>query len=85
MENETREGQVASQLNRLEKAMQELATTVEVVEDRLGRILRSDENVKDPGEPRQELVPLANSIFEYVMRTEQQTGKLKSILSRLEL
>ena len=77
--------QITSQMIRLEKAIEDLAHTIEQVEGRLNSILRQEDGTKGPGEPEQELVPLANQIGEQAHQIERQSDRLKSVLDRVEL
>jgi len=86
MENTVRERQVMLEITLLEKAIEELSSVIETLQQRLGPILRNaDDTCKEISEPQEKLVPLAGFIRNNVLRVGQQTDKLRSILSLLEL
>ena len=86
MENTVRERQVMLEITLLEKAIEELSSVIETLQQRLGPILRNaDDTCKEIGGPQEKLVPLAGFIRNNVLRVGEQTGKLRSILSFLEL
>ena len=86
MENTAKEGQVMLQITLLEKAIEELSSVIETLQQRLGPILcKADDTCKEISEPQEKLVPLAGFVRNNVLRVGQQTDKLRSILSLLEL
>jgi hypothetical protein len=82
---ETRQGQVSEQLGCLEEAIEMLSHTVGRVEDRLGPVLRVEDEDEAKAAPAEALVPLAERIDTLAMRVRRQTERLVRILERLEL
>jgi len=82
---EARQGQVSEQLGYLEEAIEQLTHTVGRVGDRLGPILRVEDEDESKAAVDKALVPLADQINTLTVRVRRQTERLSRILERLEL
>jgi hypothetical protein len=82
---EPRQGQVTEQMGYLEEAIEQLAHTVGRVEDRLGPVLRVEDEDESKAATDKALVPLADTVNTLTVRVRRQTERLVRILERLEL
>lgn len=83
-----REPHVTSQVNQLEKTISGLTEIINRLESRLVMIL-SDDGLKatshDDEHKAEHIVPLAQTIAEYIARLQSQTNRLNEICNRIEL
>lgn len=77
--------QVQNKLEQLEKAILVCRETGGSLESRLVSVLRSTDEEKSNEKPRQELVPLAASLYDLTLLVDKITTQLKSIVERMEL
>lgn len=80
--------QVYTEIEELMKTAEELQATVVNLEQRLGSVMRSEDNQKEPSSPENSIstqVPLAGAIKELRIRILRQSRRIQLIMSRLEL
>lgn len=86
-ENATRQNHVDEQLQIQTKNLDELASLLEQLENRLDPVLREDKSTSDQAEnkPAEAIVPLAHRLRQANSDLLRDIRRLRDILSRLEV
>lgn len=85
MENQGKTGQVSTQLNELEKALEDQGAVIEDLGNRLNSVLRRTDETKESLPPKEDLVEFADELRRTVKMVTQHTDQLRNIMTRLEL